>query len=101
MVYLENEKATLPLASFDVQTQSQLSVIQYKICAENVRPPVDLEERARFFGGAAGAESMMALVSEYTELMEACWQRLPRARPLFPAIVSRLEKLHKQLPTVT
>ena len=101
MVMYEVLTSTLPLASFDAQSEGQLSAIQYRICAENVRPPVDLEERARFFGGAAGAESMMALVSEYTELMEACWQRLPRARPLFPAIVSRLEKLHKQLPTVT
>lgn len=142
MVMFEILTATLPLDSFKVGSEAQLTTIQYKMCAENLRPPLPkFEPLVEFFTGkkssAAAAEGsvapvppallekqaepppppqkqgeqqlglqtqvlseeglMNAVLEEYCGLMRECWQRDPRARPLFPQIIATLEAMARRL----
>ena len=115
MVMFEILTATLPLDSFQVDSDAQLTTIQYKMCAENLRPPLpSTDERVSFFGGVTApvpaqteaepvAEArdsdsgVREVLGQYCALLRECWQRDPRVRPPFPQVVTRLEAMAAKL----
>ena len=122
MVMFEILTATLPLESFRVESEAQLTTVQYRMCAENLRPPLpDLDKQAKFFSGTAAVGSDVSkpsptsgtdlapsgenqqytrireVLDDYCVLLRECWQRDPRARPTFEQVVLRLEAMAREL----